>query len=294
MQQQKLALSLLFLAVIVSGCVDNGGGKVSGEAITVNGPTIQPSEIREGASVQASVSAENTGEIASDIIIGENGRQVMTDYCTDFFNINRFQSSSSRNSETAEYYDLNPGERVQMNWELAQEGVSVPLNGYSCPVKFQIPFNYSVQAYQQLQIKQEDIETEVDLSSQTSEGPLSIGIETIQSSSRSGAPVFLARDSPEALIQIVNEQPEESVFRGLMRVTDLEIDSSGVELGDDCKNIEEPITIDRNQMSDIIRCDINYDLDGSSSKRAEISATAEYTYVKNIGSRTVEVEYSGN
>jgi len=100
-----------------------------------------------------------------------------------------------------------------MNWNLDQEGVSVPLNGYSCPVKFQVPFNYTVQAYQQLQIKQEDIETEVDLSSQTSKGPLSIAIETIGSSSRTGAPVFLARDSPEALIQIVNEQPEQSVFR---------------------------------------------------------------------------------
>jgi hypothetical protein len=79
-----------------------------------------------------------------------------------------------------------------------------------------------------------------------------------------------------------------------MRVTNLEIEATGVELGEGCKNIDETITIDRNQMSDIIRCEINYDLDGSSSKRGEISAAADYTYVKNIGSRTVEVRYSGN
>ncbi len=293
MEQQNLALSLLFLAVIVSGCAD-GGGKVSGDAISVSGPTIQPSEIREGASVQASISAENTGQIDSSISVGENGRQVLTDYCTDFFNINSFQSSSSREPETTEDYELRPGEVVQMNWELEQEGVSVPLNGYSCPVKFQIPFNYSVEAYQQLQIKQEDTETEVDLSSQSSRGPLTIAIETIGSSSRSGAPVFLERDNPEALIQIVNEQTEDSVFRGLMTVRDLEIESSGVELGEDCKNIEETITINRNQMSKIIRCDINADLGDVSSKRAEISASADYTYVKNVGSRTIEVAYSGN
>jgi len=278
---------------VVSGCADSGG-KVSGEAISVTGPTLQPSDIREGASVQASLSVENTGEIPSQVIVGENGDQIMTDYCTDFFNINRFQASSSRNSDTVEKYDLNPGETVRMNWNLDQEGVSVPLNGYSCPVKFQVPFNYTVQAYQQLQIKQEDIETEVDLSSQTSKGPLSIAIETIGSSSRTGAPVFLARDSPEALIQIVNEQPEQSVFRGVIRVKNLEIESTGVELGDGCRNIEQPIKIDRNQMSEIIRCDINTDLDGDRSKRAELTASADYTYVKDVGSRTVEVEYSGN
>lgn len=293
MQQQKLALSLLFLAIIVSGCADNGGGKVSGEAITVEGPTVQPSQIREGATVQASISAENTGEITSQISVGENGREVLTDYCPDFFNINRFQASSSREASTVGEYTLQPGETVQMSWELAQEGVSVPLNGYSCPVKFQIPFNYSVEAYQQLQIKQEDTETEVDLTSQSSQGPLTIAIETIGSSSVSGAPVFLERDNPEALVQIVNEQPEDSVFRGLMRVTDLEIESTGVELGEGCKNIEEPIKINQNQMSKIIRCDINFDLN-EASRRAEISASADYTYVKNIGSRTVEVLYSGN
>jgi len=84
MQDQKLTLSLLFLVVVVSGCADSGG-KVSGEAISVTGPTLQPSDIREGASVQASLSVENTGEIPSQVIVGENGDQIMTDYCTDFF-----------------------------------------------------------------------------------------------------------------------------------------------------------------------------------------------------------------
>lgn len=293
MEEQKLALSLLFAVVVVSGCADSGG-KVSGEAISVTGPTLQPSEIREGASVQASMRVQNTGNIQGEISVGDNGREVLTDYCPDFFSIADFRSSSSRDSETLSSYQLNPGETIQMNWELNQEGVDVPLNGYSCPVKFQVPFDYSVEAYQQMLIKKEDTETEVDLTSQTSEGPLSIAISTIGSSSRSGAPVFLERDSPEVLIQIVNEQPEQSVFRGVMRVTDLEIESTGVELGENCQDIDEPIKIDRNHLSEIIRCEVEGDLGDSPSKRAEISASADYTYVKNIGSRTVDVKYSGN
>lgn len=294
MENRNLALSLLFLAIVVSGCADNGE-KVSGDAVTVTGPTIQPSEIFEGSSAQAKIGVENTGKISGQVLVGENGEKIMTDHCPDFFNIEDFQARSSRNSDTINKYDLQPGERIQVNWRLNQSGGNVPLNGYSCPVKFQVPFNYSVQAYQQIQIKQEDTETEVDLSSQTSQGPLSIAIETIGSSSRTGAPVFLERDKPGALIQIVNEQPDNSVFRGVIEVRDLEIGSSGIELGEGCDGISETIKIDRNHMSEIIRCDINgTELNGRPSKRAEITASASYTYVKDIGSRNIKVKYSGN
>lgn len=293
MPNRNLALSLLFLAVIVSGCADNGG-KVSGEAISVKGPTVQPSEIFQGSSVQVSMAVENTGKIPGQIMVGEEGKKVMTDYCPDFFSVNSFSAFSSRNSDTSEKYDLNPGERVQMNWDLNQTGQNVPLNGYSCPMKFQVPFKYSVQAFQQIQIKQRDTEAEVDLSSKTSQGPLSIAIETIGSSSKSGAPVFLTRDNPEVLFQIRNEQPEDSVFRGLIRVKDFNFKAKGVEL-ERCDDYTSPIEINRNQMSKIIRCDITgTDLGGVPSKRAEITASANYTYVKNVGSRNVKVKYSGN
>jgi hypothetical protein len=293
MQNRNLALSLLFLAVVVSGCADNSG-KVSGEAISVSGPTVQPSEIFEGASVQTSISVKNNGEIPGQILVGDNGEKVMTNYCPDFFSVENFQAYSSRNSETAKDYTLEPGERVQMNWELNQEGVDVPLNGYPCDLKFQVPFNYSVQAYQQLQIKERDSEAKVDLSSKTSQGPLSIAIETIGSSSRAGSPIFLAEDNPKALIQLVNEQPENSIFKGLIKVRDLQLESSGVKL-QECSNFEQPIRINRNQMSKVIRCDItDTDLGGTPSKRAEISASADYTYIKNVGSKRVKVKYGGN
>lgn len=297
MEKGKLALSLLFAAVIVSGCADNGGGKVSGEAISVTGPTVQPSEIREGSSVQVSMSAQNTGNIPGKVLVGDNGTRILTNYCSDFFSIPRegFSSYSSRNADTAETYTLRPDETIQLNWQLDQDGGNVPINGYNCPTKFQLPFNYSVDAYQQLQITQRDTEAGVGLSSKTSQGPLSIAIQTIGSSSQTGAPVFLEDDNPEVLIQVFNERPEQSALRGLIKIKDIEIGSSGVELGEGCKDIEETIRINQNQESEIIRCDINgMELDGVPSKRAEITASANYTYVKSLGSRNIQVKYSGN
>lgn len=302
MENRNLALSLLFLAIVVSGCADNSQGKVSGKAISVEGPEVQPSEIFQGASVQASMAVENTGLIEGKVLVGDNGTQVMTNYCPDFFEIKKdgFRAYSSRNSNTSESYELKPGERVQMNWELNQLGQNVPLNGYECPIKFEVPFNYSVQAYHQIQVKQRDTEVESDLSSKTSQGPLTIAIETIGSSSESGAPIFLEDDAPEALFQIRNEDAEKSSFRGVIQVKDFHIETSGIEL-EGCSEYQnedkshKTIRINRNQMSDVIRCDItDMDLDGKPSKRAEIRASANYTYVKNVGSRNVEVKYRGN
>lgn len=301
MEKRNLALSLLFLAVIVSGCADNGNGKVSGKAMAVTGPTIQPSEIMEGASTRISMSVQNAGQIEGEVKVGENGREVLTDYCPDFFSIERFSAHSSRDSGTSSNYPLQSGETVQMNWELQQEGENVPLTGYSCPMTFQVPFDYSVQAYQQIQIKQEDTSSgDVQLASQTSEGPLTILIETIGSSSTRGAPVFLKDDRPEALIQLVNEEPDESSYRGVVELNNLEVEASGVDLEplDDCRGYSEEESIKLfHGKSQVIRCDITNPseaLGSDPSVRAEISASADYTYIRSLDSQTVEVEYSGN
>ena len=231
-KKRNLALSLLFIAVIVSGCADNGGGKVSGEAISISGPEVQPNEIFQGSTIQVQMAAENTGEIEGDIIIGENGNKVLTNYCPDFFDIaeDGFSSYSSRNPDTSEGYTLKPGERAQMNWQLQQKGQNVPLNGYDCPMKFEMPFNYSVNAYNQIQIKERGTDVAADLSSKISEGPLTIAIEAIGSSSQEGAPIFLEGDQPEVLFQISNEQPDESSLRGIINIRNFRIESSGVEL----------------------------------------------------------------
>ena len=301
MEKRNLALSLLFLAVIFSGCIDNSEGKASGKAMVINGPNVQPTEIFEGASVRVDVSVENSGKIDGKIKIGENGREIITDYCPDFFSIERFNAHSSRESGTSPSYELQPGEQVQMNWELEQQGGKVPLNGYSCPMKFQVPFDYSVQAYHQIQIKQEDTTSgDVQLSSKSSQGPMTILIETIGSSSSRGSPVFLKEDQPEALIQLVNEEPEQSSYRGVVRLQDLEVEASGVNIEplEECRGYEEgePIELLHGK-SQVIRCDITNPskaLGSNPSIRAEISASADYTYIRSLGSKTVEVKYSGN
>ena len=57
----------------------------------------------------------------------------------------------------------------------------------------------------------------------------------------------------------------------------------------------DTIQLDQSQTSSIIRCDIvETDLEAQPSKRAEIRASANYTYVKNVGSRDVKVKYRGN
>lgn len=308
MEKRTAALSLLFLTVIVSGCSDtNGTEKVSGQAIKVTQLDITPTpaEIREGSSVRIGMGIKNTGEVESEVLVGENGSKVLTNYCPDFFTINDFSAYSSRNSNTAESYELAPQEEeIKLNWELKQEG-EVPLNGYSCDMKLQVPFNYSVEAFKQIQIKKnEEIGGEPQLSSKSSQGPLSIDMSVTGSSLDLDSPVFLEGDRPEVFIGFANEQPEESTYQGLISLEEPDISATNIDFVEDECTAEAAedgkIQLYQGQSAQPIRCNLNYSrgdgsytLGSTPSIRPEISVKSNYTYTLNVGEKTVEVLYSG-
>lgn len=313
MESRILALSLLFLAVIVSGC--GGGGttqSTGGQAIAVTGPTVSPGEIFAGSSVRVSMGLKNVGELPATINIdnpetdGNNGGRVLVNYCSDIFSLESFSGRSSSSGTTKADYKLRPDEQLQLSWELVQDKGNVPLNGYRCSLKFQAPFDYSVQAYRQIQVKKSDeVGASTKLSSKSSKGPLKIVIDTIGSTSDTGSPVFLEGDDIEVLIQLVNKKPEEGAYSGLVELENPAISSNGVSLDKSSCEIdsgdklypdegESPTIKIYEGKSQIIRCDVSYG--GSLSRpsiRGEITVDANYTYIKNIGSRTVKVKYSG-
>ncbi len=307
MEKRTAALSLLFLTVIVAGCTDsNTTGKVEGQAIRVTQLDITPTQIREDSTVRISMGVRNVGEVSSEVQVGDNGNKILTNYCSDFFTIqeNDFSSYSSSNSETQQSYELAPQEEVKMNWELKQEG-DVPLNGYSCDMKFQVPFNYSVEAFKQIQIKKnEEVGGEPQLSSKSSQGPLTIDMGVTGSSLQLDAPVFLEGDKPEVLIGFANERVEESKYQGLISLKNPEISANKIEFEEgQCpeEGDKEEIQLYEGKSAQPIRCDLVYSRGGSDytlgsmpSIKPEITVSANYTYTLNVGERTVEVLYSGN
>lgn len=309
MESRILALSLLFLAVIVSGCGGNGTTQsTGGQAISITGPEITPTEIFSGGEVRVRLGMKNVGHLPATINVddpatqGNNGGNVLVNYCSDIFSLEDFGGRSSREPGVETEYTLRPDEELQLDWELSQSTDNVPLNGYRCNLKFQAPFDYSVEAYRQIQVKRSD-ETggNPQLSSKSSEGPLKIVIEAIGSTSDSGSPVFLEGDSIEVLIQLVNKKPEQAAYTGLINLENPEINANGVSIDQDSCRVADGDKLDGNTSiriyegnSQIIRCDVNYGTLNQPSIMGEVTVNADYTYVKSIGTRTVQVKYSGN
>lgn len=288
----------MFLTVIVSGCIGPSGQQTqqsSGKALTVSGPSIQPSSgtIREDSSVRVSMGVMNTGEMNGTLVAGRNGDQIMTNYCTDVFEITDYEAQSSQTMDAQESYFLNPDWEAQFNWELQQTG-DVPIMGQTCELRFEAPFNYSVDAYRQLQIKRSaEAGGEPQLTSQSSKGPLAINIELIGSSSEQGAPVFIEEDSIEVLVRFSKKQSEDSPYQGLIDISNPELEAKGIDIDRDSCEIPEQIIMYEGD-SQVIRCDLDYGGSiGSPSITPQISVNADYKYTKDVPSRTVEVEYSG-
>lgn len=288
----------MFLTVIVSGCIGPSGQQTeqeSGQALTVSGPSIQPSSgtIREDSSVRVSMGVMNTGEMNGTLVAGRNGDQIMTNYCTDVFEITDYEAQSSQTMDAQESYFLNPDWEAQFNWELQQTG-DVPIMGQTCELRFEAPFNYSVDAYRQLQIKRSaEAGGEPQLTSQSSKGPLAINIELIGSSSEQGAPVFIEEDSIEVLVRFSKKQSEDSPYQGLIDISNPELEAKGIDIDRDSCEIPEQIIMYEGD-SQVIRCDLDYGGSiGSPSITPQISVNADYKYTKDVPSRTVEVEYSG-
>jgi hypothetical protein len=301
MQQRSAALSLLALIVVASGCA-NGGGNVSSNqgAVEVTQLDVTPESIRTGSTVRVEMGLTNAGVLPADLIVDRdenlNGDAILTDYCPDIFNVESFDSYSSSEQETQDSYRLKRGEEVRLNWELQQSG-DVSVNGARCPMKFKVPFNYTVEAYRQVQILQNDEVGSAELNSASSDGPLKLLIETIGTSSEKDAPYFIEGDDIGVLVQLINEEPDEEAYTGALRVEPPEIStpsSSDSFTLDSCDYPDE----ERSEMilyegeSQVIRCDAEYNLEAPSIT-GEIRAATNYTFIKDIKSRQVEVEYGG-
>lgn len=300
MEQRRAALSLLAIIVLASGCAHTGGdASTSTGAVEVTRLDVTPDEIRAGSTVRIEMSVTNAGVLPADLIVDRGGEldgdAVLTDYCPDFFEVQSFDAYSSSEQSTQESYDLERGEEVRLSWELQQTG-NIGINGARCPMNFKVPFNYTVEAYRQVQVLRNDDVGSAELSYQSSEGPLKLLIETIGSSSEKEAPFFIEGDDVEVLVQLINEKPDDAKYTGAVRVEtpDINTPNSGDEfrLGScDFGEDKETLMLYEGE-SQVMRCPANYSLDAPSIT-GEIRAAANYTFIKNVGSREVMVNYDG-
>lgn len=308
MHQRFGILSVLFLAVIVSGCVGGGGQGTESQgnqAIAVNELTVTPKDIFADGNVRVRMTLTNVGQLPAELLVSKEssneGGQILTSHCPDIFSVKSFSASSSNVSQTKDSYMLSPDYKVRLNWNLQQDSGNVPLNGYRCNLRFEIPFNYSVEAFKQVQVKDNsDVKGSENLFAKSSKGPMKLELETIGSSAPRGAPTFLKNDSGEVLIQLANKEPEEGSYLGNIALSPPNVTARGIRLNGTCP-AEEDVgdgSIDLYQgQSKVFRCDMlwdNHDFTTIPSIRGEIFANADYTFVKTAGTRTVQVKYRGN
>lgn len=338
MDQKHLLLTLLVTTLVSSGCIGGGGGNgggleigPGGKTITVTDFEVQPTEIRAGQTTQITLGIVNTGGMSSNVTIASDessdnqGQGILINNCPDIFSISSFDAYSSRNPDPAEEYYLEPGDELELSWSLSNSNEDIPLNGYTCPIRMQIPFDYGVTAYQQLEVKENsEIQGATTLESRTSEGPLNIHLETIGSTSDSGPPKFVRGDNKEVLVQLENTAPEDSSYQGLVDLKSPRIEASENYLinSTSCNmdttassELVRSLEVDRTLRlyqgdSRVIRCGIvlSEASEGESggdealgsedempqpSIRGQITAQANYTYIKDLGEKDIEVKYRG-
>ena len=344
MQDRHLILSLLVFTVTVSGCTGGGsqGTQDQGnKAVAVEQLKVTPSEIFADGTVRIRMSVRNIGELPAQVKVGSDdnggidGSDVLTNHCPDIFDISDFSASSSNVSGTEPSYSLAPDYRIRMNWELTQDTGNVPLNGYDCNLRFQVPFDYSVEAFRQIQVKSNsEVQGSEELFAKSSQGPMKIEIQSIGSSAPRGAPTFLQGDNAEIRVQLENKKPDESSYTGTVELQPPVMQARNIEFArvnvsdrvDTAERVARRMegiqasNVDPNEMmrlcpdpkdlqesgqiriyegkSTVYSCALNTSLERGGTQlpslRGEIFARANYTYVKNIGSRSVRVKYRGN
>ncbi len=257
----------------------------------MNELTVQPDSIRAGQTVSVSLEAVNAGLLSGKVEVGnQEGSQVLTNHCPDYFSIKEFSASSSRTSESQSGYRLGQGERVRMYWELKQEPADqVPLQGYECPLKFELPFEYSVRAYKQLQVKQSrESSGNPNLATDISPGPLSIDMQIIGSTAQESNTI-LKQDDASLYLTAYNREGEQNAYQGLIEINDITVSGGGaINVSENCGQRESVTLASGGQ--EIYRCDIIVDDFSSPSVRGEVTVNIDYTFVKSLGERTLSVK----
>jgi hypothetical protein len=299
---------LIILAVIVtSGCI-NGGSQTSStgaNAISVEELSVTPQKIRAGSSTNIILRLRNSGTLNTTVKINSEsgslegdpfGDRILTNRCVDLFKVEEFTvTGPGEEFKKDKGYKLEPGAKVSLRWVLDNADADrVPLTGFDCNLKFQIPFDYSVNAFRQIQILETRETTGVEgLQSKSSAGPMKLNIATIGSTSERGPSTIIKGDNAEAIINLENQKGESTAFTGLIETEAPDITASNIKL-ENCNIRGEQFVMYEGE-SRRIRCDIKYDLgENQDRKRGRIDAETEYTYIKKLGEKTVEVEYRGN
>lgn len=300
MEEWKV-IGLLSIALIASGC----GDTPAKQGIVVNELDVDPSTMMAGGLTTVSVEAENAGLLEGSVDIGgeDNGSRVLTNYCSDMFKIKEFSASSSRSSKEQSVYDLKQGDRIRLNWRLNQfNSEEVPLPGYNCNMRFQIPFNYTVNAYKQVQVKESrSVEGSKDLAEDMTRGPLGIDMELVGSTSDQRNTLLTQDDNSSSLyITTYNRgDNEENEYKGMIRVGEMDVELKGNDKinltgheGGKCGNATSAALASGGEK--IYRCNFEFDEFDDKAIRGEVTASVNYTYVRDLGSKNVEVKYNGD
>ena len=299
---QKTVLSLLFLTVVVSGCLNGGMDTDGPEAIEIQELSVNPTTVYEGSSTRAVLEASNIGNIPGEIEVETvNGSNILTDYCQDMLSIEDFSYTAPPQAGTGGEYELDSGDGMRFVWDLEQEG-TVPLYDLSCDLNFRLPFNYSVQATSQIQVKEDlSVEGADSLEAQSSSGPMLAAIETIPGAAEQASTYSMEDDDTITVnMQLQNQETEDGYGTGVVNVDSeaLTIDASdelrnGEDIEELCEIPEEGLTMHEGG-SELITCDFEVpeDINGP-AQIFDIEVGVDYTYVRNAGTRSVEVTQRG-
>lgn len=229
---------------------------------------------------------------------GNLGDRLLTNRCRDIFNIEDFTARGPGDIES-DYYNLPSGAEARFTWSLDSSTANVPLQGLSCDLRFQVPFDYDVTAFRQLQfVESNEVPGVSELNSRSSRGPMMINIETLGSTSQQGPSTFVQGDNAEIIVTLRNQVDEESSYTGFIEASVPEIEAVGFDFAEGgCTETldEDTLTMYRGE-SQQIRCPISDEVfeDLQGSKQGEVRVETNYTYIKTLGSQEVEVEYRGN
>lgn len=309
MDRVNQLLILLVIIFVSSGCIDGGEEETESEgtqAIDVDTLRVVPDEIYSGSTVTAELKFTNIGELPADLQINSDnydsvegapyGDRVLTDRCRDLFSVESFNLRGPDESLVdGNTYRLPRESQISMIWTLRNdETEAVPLTGSSCTFRFNVPFNYTVDAFRQIQFKESrEVEGTPELQSKSSRGPMKIDISTVGSTADQPN-TFIEGDIPQIRITLRNQGDEGKEYSGFINAEFPEIYLAGEEnkislRGEDCENPDDEITVYSGRSRTLV-CDIDYDKEIDGAFREEIRVESDYRYVQNLGSFTVDVK----
>ena len=347
MNRHFTALSLVILTILASGCIGGGNnneGPETEKSIEIHRVDVQPTQLYEGTPLDAEIEVANVGNLDATIDVGENGGNVLTDRCTDIFSLEEpakdFNVAPESQRIDGNVYRVEPDEGLTIQWQLSQIG-EVPLYGKRCDMKFQVPFNYSVSAYKQVQIKSDDNIEGSSLNWESSSGPLTLAIQTLGGTGDEGQDTYVEGDDSTMtmLVQFQNDNKEDfdkgvtdiqerSLWIGMVKSDGSVVFNETFETGPDIEcppagststtcyrtgetvnrwvsssgstdtycnlNSDQPIRMFEGE-SRVMVCEFNLDEANFNdpAEVIEIRSSAKYTYIKDAGTRRVEVQTRG-